>query len=606
MTGISERTEPEPSPAHLFRLDGKATRDEVLSRLAHYLGGECRPTGDGWEIVPFRDAKAAQEEIDRLKEVIEDNSGREMAYPFTDPTTGETSVVIGEPRDEAQKALDSLAVLGPPAVPALAGYLSVEHASLAGPASRDLLAMDLPEARGAVTAFLDRLTTAPAGQNSAAAGAVIGQVATALARDRDSDLKLAAARALLQGKLPPAAQQEVRLALIGTGRADLLAPTAEDRLRSPDPLRFDLAVLPDGKRPPGPAAGRITPLAVGGAPGGDRWAVFLSPLLGNPRDLWLAHGRGSGWQEYLFTGRAFPQDPDGYYGRGPSLPGPGCLSLHVSGDTVTLKPPEDAEQAFTGSATLQKAMSDPKLPAAQRQAAARRMNAIMSRLLNRLRHVFTLKLSDLRRDSDGDGLPDLVEERLGTDPHKADTDGDDLPDGRDSNPLCPHKPPGRTSPLLQAVFSALFAGDTGQVPIFVILDKDKQQEFFGARAPVICVTRDEYLKPAFSMPSARVLQFGGPADAASTILRMDGPCGFNDTGSRAEVHFWEWKSNPIAGRGMPWIFMMGGSGLPLDYVATFSRDGGVWRLDAVRPWKVDSVDSAVADLLRAAMENGEQ
>jgi hypothetical protein len=37
-------------------------------------------------------------------------------------------------------------------------------------------------------------------------------------------------------------------------------------------------------------------------------------------------------------------------------------------------------------------------------------------------------------DSDGDGLPDLTETILGTDPRKTDTDGDGVPDGEDSNP----------------------------------------------------------------------------------------------------------------------------------------------------------------------------
>src|SRR5262249_6071933 len=43
----------------------------------------------------------------------------------------------------------------------------------------------------------------------------------------------------------------------------------------------------------------------------------------------------------------------------------------------------------------------------------------------------------LRRDSDHDGLTDLVEERMGTDPHNADTDGDGIPDGKDGLPLVP-------------------------------------------------------------------------------------------------------------------------------------------------------------------------
>jgi hypothetical protein len=41
---------------------------------------------------------------------------------------------------------------------------------------------------------------------------------------------------------------------------------------------------------------------------------------------------------------------------------------------------------------------------------------------------------DLERDSDGDGLTDLVEERIFTDPHSADSDGDGIDDGADPLP----------------------------------------------------------------------------------------------------------------------------------------------------------------------------
>ena len=40
----------------------------------------------------------------------------------------------------------------------------------------------------------------------------------------------------------------------------------------------------------------------------------------------------------------------------------------------------------------------------------------------------------LRRDSDRDGLTDLMEERIGTDPQNADMDGDGIPDGKDGLP----------------------------------------------------------------------------------------------------------------------------------------------------------------------------
>jgi hypothetical protein len=48
----------------------------------------------------------------------------------------------------------------------------------------------------------------------------------------------------------------------------------------------------------------------------------------------------------------------------------------------------------------------------------------------------TLKadLAVLMRDSDGDGLADLEEERMSLDPHRADTDGDGIHDGDDAFP----------------------------------------------------------------------------------------------------------------------------------------------------------------------------
>src|SRR4030095_8395640 len=42
--------------------------------------------------------------------------------------------------------------------------------------------------------------------------------------------------------------------------------------------------------------------------------------------------------------------------------------------------------------------------------------------------------ADLARDTDGDGLTDLLEERIVTDPNAADTDGDGILDGRDPLP----------------------------------------------------------------------------------------------------------------------------------------------------------------------------
>ncbi len=70
----------------------------------------------------------------------------------------------------------------------------------------------------------------------------------------------------------------------------------------------------------------------------------------------------------------------------------------------------------------------------------------------------SVRLDDLRRDTDGDGLTDLFEERILTDPRLPDTDGDGLPDGVDNQPLTPFPKKMTDS---DAVVLSLIADDRG-------------------------------------------------------------------------------------------------------------------------------------------------
>lgn len=71
------------------------------------------------------------------------------------------------------------------------------------------------------------------------------------------------------------------------------------------------------------------------------------------------------------------------------------------------------------------------------------------------------RLSELQKDSDADGLPDLVEERFLTDPKAADTDADGLSDGEDPLPHVRAVQRGEESPgarLLTAFLATLKGG----------------------------------------------------------------------------------------------------------------------------------------------------
>jgi outer membrane protein assembly factor BamB len=78
----------------------------------------------------------------------------------------------------------------------------------------------------------------------------------------------------------------------------------------------------------------------------------------------------------------------------------------------------------------------------------------------------------LSRDSDGDGWTDLVEERLGADPHNPDTDGDGIKDSQDKNPLAAPRSLSQEEQVLAAAFEARyrFVGDR-DVPCLVTLPK---------------------------------------------------------------------------------------------------------------------------------------
>ena len=69
--------------------------------------------------------------------------------------------------------------------------------------------------------------------------------------------------------------------------------------------------------------------------------------------------------------------------------------------------------------------------------------------------LLSARLVELERDSDGDGLSDLVEDRLLTDPADPDTDHDGSHDGDDPSPLVPGGPRSALAGMLEAALTGM-------------------------------------------------------------------------------------------------------------------------------------------------------
>jgi hypothetical protein len=120
----------------------------------------------------------------------------------------------------------------------------------------------------------------------------------------------------------------------------------------------------------------------------------------------LSNDGGHSWQDPLYTGLAerFP-----YVVRSHSkLP-------VIAGDTLNVE--VDIEELDTSSIMYP--------PVALR--SRRRARDLYLRI----------PIAELRRDSDADGITDIVEKHLLLDPHNPDSDGDGIPDGQDSMPNVP-------------------------------------------------------------------------------------------------------------------------------------------------------------------------
>jgi hypothetical protein len=620
-------TQPERYTTALeFKAVKRLDLDGLMQELARYLGGSVHH-GDGnrWKFTRLSDPQQLNAEIARLKGVIDQETASIMAgsTSFASRSGGDDdsdansdnqqAAEMPQMTEEPTKAFDALGILGAPALPTLTGYLDTERPPLALAAVRTLDAMGTPEAKSALSAFARKLQTPPKDKLARALLPTLqADVIHRISRDPDA----ATVKLLTEIALNPEAAQQVRttarMALAAAGDITPFGAGGDAREMRPGEMEFVLREQPAGSglQPiqKDQRRGGITPLAQAKSADGQDWAVFVSGRLGDPNDLWLARGQNGKWNEFLFTGRVFTHMQN--YGQD-APPKPGACVLAVKGDSVTISPP--GKNTADEMQNLQKQMQDPKLTMDARRKLSIRYSQLAQSGANMLDKPITLSLADLRKDSDHDGLPDLVEARMGLDPHRADTDGDGIPDGKDANPLAaPDRSGSDRVRLLQSIFTALYGGDETPDPIIVILDRDQWQEFQGTHGRVLCVTPEDYQQRMKHLSALRTLQFGGPQDAASTILQKDGPCLFNDSHTRAEVHFWQLRLHApqpsyrgyYGNLGM----MNGGDSQVIDYTAQFERKDsqkGDWKLVFIKPSRFQTSDRAMAVLMKASATEGD-
>ncbi len=149
------------------------------------------------------------------------------------------------------------------------------------------------------------------------------------------------------------------------------------------------------------------------------WAAFYCRYLGGPYDLWFVHSKDRQvWEQPAFgldlQGRCSPW----------GLPMEDAVSMSISNARIDFLWREFIVKHASGG---------------ERD----------------VRHRDSVDIGQLYADADHDGVPDLVERAIGTDPRNPDTNGNGIPDGRDRSPaFTPHKR-SEEEAIYQAVLEAL-------------------------------------------------------------------------------------------------------------------------------------------------------
>ncbi|WP_309721795.1 PQQ-binding-like beta-propeller repeat protein [Armatimonas sp.] len=189
---------------------------------------------------------------------------------------------------------------------------------------------------------------------------------------------------------------------------------------------------------------------------GRTWMLFQSAILGNYSDLYIAEKRGSGWEQPLFTG---------------------------AWTAPTFR--SNAPKTYRG------------IPIA---------TLVKTEWIKRFPDDPTL-----RKDTDDDGLTDLVEARLGLNPKKADTDGDGLADAVDPCPDATPRSLGDTEKIVAACVEARFFAYDGNPPALISVVGVRPFEFSGYPGTVLWSRSSHPLSPLYG-GGVNLLDFHSPEE----------------------------------------------------------------------------------------------
>lgn len=200
---------------------------------------------------------------------------------------------------------------------------------------------------------------------------------------------------------------------------------------------------------------------------GRTWGLLQSGVLGSAGDLWLAEKVNGKWVRPLFTG------------------------VSTEGVSRWAKP-APPEPTFSGKTAKQ--LSD---------------GAWFTTLVGN---------AELAKDSDGDGLTDIAEKRLGTDPKKPDTDGDGDSDAVDPWPNAASRELSDTEQAVAAAFEARYHFGASVGPgLFNAPKGMKPFEMVGRSGPMLWVAEGQQpwalpLQQCYEQGVAFIGVYGGTED----------------------------------------------------------------------------------------------